>query len=90
MDEVQVTGSSRFLFMTPTLKGAFDEYLFANPTMSNCMLERFAHVVEVSQVRFYTKIALNSGESDEVAESLRQAVLASSESLLTVVSGGRV
>lgn len=65
MDEAQVTGSSRFLFITPTLKGALDDYSLANPTISNRVLERFSRVVEVPQVRFYTKIALNSGESDQ-------------------------
>jgi hypothetical protein len=65
MDEAQVTGRSRYLFITPTLKGALDDYSLANPTMSNRVLERFAQVIEVPQVRFYTKIALNSGEGDQ-------------------------
>ena len=69
MDEAQVTGSSRLLFITPTLKGALDDYSLANPTMSNRVLERFARVVEVPQVRFYTKIALNSGEGDQFGYS---------------------
>ena len=42
-----------------------DDYSYANPTMSNRVLERFARVVEVPQVRFYTKIDLKSGNSDE-------------------------
>ena len=65
MDEDQVTASSRYLFITPTLKGVLDDYSYANPTMSNRVLERFARVVEVPQVRFYTKIDLLSGDDDQ-------------------------
>ena len=64
MDESQVTLGSRYLFITPTLKGVLDDYSYANPTMSNRVLERFAHVIEVPQVRFYTKIDLNSGDTE--------------------------
>lgn len=64
MDEDQVATESRYLFITPTLKGVLDDYSLANPAMSNRVLTRFARVVEVSQVRFWTKISLNSGEGD--------------------------
>ncbi len=64
MDEKQVTLGSRYLFITPTLKGVLDDYSYANPTMSNRVLERFARVVEVPQVRFYTKIDLKSGDTE--------------------------
>ena len=62
MDEKQVTLGSRYLFITPTLKGVLDDFSYANPTMSNRVLERFARVIEVPQVRFYTKIDLKSGD----------------------------
>ncbi|MGI6535102.1 MAG: hypothetical protein ACOX12_01595 [Eggerthellaceae bacterium] len=65
MDEAQVDTGSRYLFITPTLKGVLDDYSLANPTRSNRVLTRFARIVEVPQARFYTKIALNSGESDQ-------------------------
>ena len=65
MDEAQVTPGSRYLFITPTLKGVLDDYSLANPNMSNHVLTRFARIVEVPQARFYTKITLNSGESDQ-------------------------
>ncbi len=65
MDEHQVTTSSRYLFITPTLKGVLDDYSYANPTMSNPVLERFARVIEVPQVRFYTAIDLKSGDADQ-------------------------
>ena len=65
MDEKQVSTESRYLFITPTLKGMLDDFSYANPTMSNRVLERFSRVVEVPQVRFYTKIDLKSGDGDE-------------------------
>lgn len=64
MDEAEVTTGSRFLFITPTLKGALDDFSLANPNLSNRVLERFSRVVEVPQSRFYTKIDLESGDSD--------------------------
>jgi hypothetical protein len=69
MDEAQVTPGSRYLFITPTLKGVLDDYSLANPAMSNRVLTRFARIVEVPQVRFYTKIALNSGDGDQFGYS---------------------
>ena len=54
MDEAQVTPGSRYLFITPTLKGVLDDYSLANPNMSNRVL-----------TRFYTKIVLNSGDSEK-------------------------
>ncbi len=65
MDEAQVTPGSRYLFITPTLKGVLDDYSLANPNMSSRVLTRFCRVVEVPQARFYTKIALNSGDSEK-------------------------
>ena len=64
MDEKQVTLGSRYLFITPTLKGVLDDFSYTNPTMSNRVLERFARVIEVPQVRFYTKIDLKSGDTE--------------------------
>lgn len=65
MDEAQVSAGSRYLFITPTLKGVLDDFSEANPTRSNRVLERFARVVEVPQARFYTAIDLLSGEGEE-------------------------
>ena len=65
MDEAQVTPGSRYLFITPTLKGVLDDYSLANPNMSNRVLTRFCRVMEVPQARFYTKITLNSGDSEK-------------------------
>lgn len=44
--------------------GVLDDYSHANPTMSNRILERFARMVEVPQVLFYTAIDLKSGEAE--------------------------
>ena len=65
MDGAHVTPGSRYLFITPTLKGVLDDYSLANPNMSNRVLTRFCRVMEVPQARFYTKIALNSGDSEK-------------------------
>lgn len=65
MDETQVAMGSRYVFITPTLKGALDDLSLANPTRSNRVLERFSRVVEVPQVRFYSHIDLLSGDEDQ-------------------------
>ncbi|MCR9037414.1 hypothetical protein [Tractidigestivibacter montrealensis] len=65
MDEAEVTTGSRYLFITPTLKGVLDDYSLADPNMSNRVLTRFSRIVEVPQTRFYTKIDLLSGDSDK-------------------------
>ena len=73
MDEKQVSTGSRYLFITPTLKGVIDDYSYANPAMSNRVLERFSRIVEVPQVRFYTAIDLLSGEDDQFGYRKGQA-----------------
>ena len=52
MDERQVSTGSRYLFITPTLRGVLDDFSLANPTRSDRVLERFSRIVEVPQVRF--------------------------------------
>lgn len=65
MDEAEVATASRILFITPTLKGVLDDFSLANPARSNRVLERFSRIVEVPQTRFYSAIALNSGDADQ-------------------------
>lgn len=65
MDEAEVTTGGRILFITPTLKGVLDDFSLANPARSNRVLERFSRIVEVPQTRFFSAIALNSGEGDQ-------------------------
>lgn len=74
MDEDQVSTGSRYLFITPTLKGMLDDFSQANPNRSNRVLERFSRVVEVPQVRFYTGIDLLSGGDDGFGYQKRVAV----------------
>lgn len=69
MDEAEVTTGSRILFITPTLKGALDDFSLANPARSNRVLERFSRIVEVPQTRFYSAITLNSGDADQFGYS---------------------
>lgn len=64
MDEAGMTSRSRVLFITPTLKGVLDDFSLANPARSNRVLERFSHIVEVPQTRFFSAITLNSGEPE--------------------------
>lgn len=65
MDEKQVSTGSRYLFITPTLRGVLDDFSLANPTRSNRVLERFSRIVEVPQVRFHTAIDLLPGDDDQ-------------------------
>ena len=65
MDEAEVSTGSRYLFITPTLKGTLDDFSLANPTRSNAVLTRFARIVEVPQSRFYSKVTLNPGTGDK-------------------------
>ena len=65
MDEKQVSTGTRYLFITPTLNGVIQDFSYANPNRSNRVLERFARVVEVPQVRFYSAIDLLSGDDDQ-------------------------
>lgn len=47
MDEAQVSTSSRYLFITLTLKSTLDGYSLTNHNMSNRVLTRFARIVEL-------------------------------------------
>ena len=65
MDELEVTEGGRVLFITPTLKGVLDDFSLVNPNLSKHVLTRFSQIVEVPQRRFYSKIDLLSGESEQ-------------------------
>ena len=86
MDEAQVTRESRYLFITPTLKGLLDDFSEANPNRSNRVLGRFARIVEVPQVRFYSAIDLLSGEEDQFGYRRAEGVYQLTEDT-SVVSG---
>ena len=86
MDEAEVTTGSRILFITPTLKGALDDFSLANPNRSKAVLTRFSRVVEVPQTRFYSAIALNSGEEDRFGFSRAEGSYVKTEDS-SIVSG---
>ena len=65
MDELEVAEGDRVLFITPTLKGMLDDFSMVNPNLSKHVLTRFSQIVEVPQRRFYSKIDLLSGESEQ-------------------------
>lgn len=65
MDELEVTEGGCVLFITPTLKGVLDDFSLVNPNLSKHVLTRFSQIVEVPQRRFYSKIDLLSGESEQ-------------------------
>ena len=58
MDEAEVPSESRYLFITPTLKGLVEDL---DTTKSREVFNRFAKVIEVPQTRFYTAIDLYDG-----------------------------
>lgn len=60
MDEAEVPSESRYLFITPTLKGLVEDL---DTTKSREVFNRFAKVIEVPQTRFYTAIDLYDGSS---------------------------
>ena len=86
MDEAQVTTGSRYLFITPTLKGALDDFSLANPNRSKAVMTRFSRIVEVPQTRFYSAISLNSGESEQFGYSRAEGSYVKTEDS-SVVSG---
>ena len=79
MDEKEVTASSRYLFITPTLKGAIDDFSLANPNRSKAVMSRFSRIVEVPQTRFYTAIDLLSGDDDQFGYKAAEGEYAATE-----------
>lgn len=60
MDNDEVSTMGRILYITPELKGMIDDL---DSTKSRAVLAKFEKIVEVPQVRFYTKIAQNDGSA---------------------------
>ena len=60
MDEEEVSSENRYLFITPTLKGLVDDM---DTTKSKEVLKKFAAVIEVPQIRFYTAINMLDGKT---------------------------
>lgn len=61
MDEDEVPGENRILFITPTLLGMLADL---DSYKSKEVLNRFSQVIKVPQSRMYTKIDLKDGKSE--------------------------
>ena len=59
MDEDEVPAEERYLFITPTLHGLVQDM---DTTKSREVLARFTAVVDVPQSRFFSKLAMKSGQ----------------------------
>lgn len=62
MDEAEVPAEQRVLFITPTLRGLIADL---DTSKSKEVLAKFSTVVEVPQTRFYTKIDLLDGTTQD-------------------------
>lgn len=70
MDEDEVPYDQRYLYITPTLKGLTDDL---DTTKSKEVFGRFAKIIMVPQSRFYTAIALRSGQDGEKEGGFKKA-----------------
>lgn len=61
MDEDEVPGESRYLFITPTNLSSIKAM---DTTKSRELLDGFAQIIKVPQTRFYTKIELLNGKDN--------------------------
>lgn len=82
MDEDEVSTENRILFITPTLKGMIDDL---DTTKSKKVLERFATVIEVPQIRMYTAVTLNDGKENYGYQKAKDTYIESKDN--AVVSG---
>lgn len=73
LTEAEVPEESRYLFITPTLKGVIEDM---DTTKSREVLKGFAGVISVPQSRFYTAITLKDGktEGEEAGGFIKDAV----------------
>lgn len=62
MDEAEVPAEQRILFITPTLYALTADL---DTTKSKAVLDKFSQVIEVPQTRFYTKIDLLDGVTQD-------------------------
>lgn len=62
MDDDEVPAEGRLLYITPTLRRAIAQL---DKTKSQDVLEDFAKVIKIPQSRFYTKINLLDGKTEE-------------------------
>ena len=82
MDEAEVPSEDRVLFITPTLRGLIADL---DTSKSKEVLAKFSTVVEVPQTRFYTKIDLLDGTTqDEEAGGYAKATAGKDINFLVV------
>lgn len=82
MDEAEVPSEDRVLFITPTLRGLIADL---DTSKSKEVLAKFSTVVEVPQTRFYTKIDLLDGTTqDEEAGGYAKATAGKEINFLVV------
>lgn len=82
MDEAEVPSEGRVLFITPTLRGLIADL---DTSKSKEVLAKFSTVVEVPQTRFYTKIDLLDGTTqDEEAGGYAKATAGKDINFLVV------
>lgn len=82
MDEAEVPAEQRVLFITPTLRGLIADL---DTSKSKEVLAKFSTVVEVPQTRFYTKIDLLDGTTqDEEAGGYAKATAGKDINFLVV------
>lgn len=62
MDEAEVPMDERYLYITPTLKGMIEDL---DTTKSKEVMARFAKIVAVPHSRFYSKITLKDGVTED-------------------------
>lgn len=62
MDEAEVPSDGRILFITPTLRGLIEDM---DTTKSRAVFAGFDMVITVPQTRFYTKVDLLDGTSED-------------------------
>ena len=82
MDEAEVPSEGRVLFITPTLRGLIADL---DTSKSKEVLAKFSTIVEVPQTRFYTKIDLLDGTTqDEEAGGYAKATAGKDINFLVV------
>jgi hypothetical protein len=84
MDEDQVPGTERYLFITPTLYGLVQDM---DTTKSRQVFDNFAKVVKVPQARFYTAIEQRSGKTGEEAGGFVKATGAKDINFMIIHKG---
>lgn len=85
MDEDEVDAQNRILYITPSL---YNSISALDTTKSREVLSSFSKIVKVPQSRFYTKIKLNNGTSEnELAGGYAKAVNGADINFMVIQNG---